>query len=133
MARHHHICIQTDQYAASIDFYTRILGFEIIQETPNFHNRYFNTWLKQEDMLIELQTQRREETLTAFEKSSRGIVHFCMLVDDLEAEYKRIRELGFTDFAVKNGGHIYRVENGNLLKLHAPEGTIIELRDQADI
>ena len=35
----HHVCIQTNSYEESLDFYTRILGFEIVQETKNFHNR----------------------------------------------------------------------------------------------
>ncbi|MDZ5038577.1 VOC family protein, partial [Clostridium perfringens] len=38
----HHICIQTEKYEESLDFYTRILGFEMINETPNFHGRDFN-------------------------------------------------------------------------------------------
>lgn len=34
----HHVCIQTEKYEESLEFYMRILGFEIVQETPNFHN-----------------------------------------------------------------------------------------------
>lgn len=133
MARHHHICIQTSCYADSLDFYTRILGFGILKETPDFHERDFNTWLIQEDMLIELQTPRRGEVLAPYDKNAHGIVHFCILVDDLERDYERMKSLGFTEFVVKNGGHIYKVENGNLLKIKAPEGTIIEIRDQYDL
>ena len=45
----HHICIQTENYKESLDFYTRILGFEIVKESKNFHNREYNTWLKLEN------------------------------------------------------------------------------------
>ena len=38
----HHVCIQTENYKESLKFYTRILGFKIVQETKNFHNRGFN-------------------------------------------------------------------------------------------
>ena len=33
----HHICIQTEDYKESLDFYTRILGLEIVKESKNFH------------------------------------------------------------------------------------------------
>jgi|GEM_PF-3614566 len=42
----HHVCIQTSKYEESLGFYTRILGFELVKETKNFHQRAFNTWLK---------------------------------------------------------------------------------------
>ena len=59
----HHVCIQTEKYEESLEFYMRILGFEIVQETPNFHNRAFNTWLKLGNFMIELQTAKQGETL----------------------------------------------------------------------
>lgn len=55
----HHICIQTEKYYESLDFYTKILGFEIIKETKNFHSRDFNTWLKFGSFMIELQTSKK--------------------------------------------------------------------------
>lgn len=39
----HHVCIQTEKYKESLEFYTKILGFELVTETPNFHKRDFNT------------------------------------------------------------------------------------------
>lgn len=39
----HHVCIQTNDYKSSLDFYNQILDFEIVQETKNFHNRDYNT------------------------------------------------------------------------------------------
>ena len=35
----HHVCIQTENYKESLDFYNKILGFEIIKESKNFHKR----------------------------------------------------------------------------------------------
>ena len=43
----HHVCIQTNSYKESLEFYKNILGFEIVEETKNFHTRDYNTWLKQ--------------------------------------------------------------------------------------
>ncbi len=41
----HHVCIQTNSYNESLEFYTKVLGFRIVQETKDFHNREYNTWL----------------------------------------------------------------------------------------
>lgn len=125
----HHVCIQTEKYKESLEFYTKVLGFEIVSETPNFHTRAFNTWLKLEEFRIELQTAKTGDTLNKWSNLNEGIVHMCFLVDDIEEEYNRIIALGYNNFKVKNGKVIYNVEGGKLLKIKAPEGTEIEIRD----
>ncbi|MDZ5472342.1 VOC family protein [Bacillus sp. 31A1R] len=128
----HHICIQTNHYKDSLTFYTDILGFELIKETPNFHNRYFNTWLKLDSFYIELQTGKVGETLNSANTNTQGAIHFCLWVDDLAKEVQKIKQFGY-NFIKKNGEEIYRVEGGHLCKMIAPEGTIIELRDNRGI
>lgn len=125
----HHVCIQTNNYKESMEFYTKVLGFEVVEETPNFHGRSYNTWLKLNSFMIELQTGKGEEALNKYSKNSEGIVHMCFFVDDIEGEVKKIKELGYNDFIIKNGEIIYKVCGGKLCKVKAPEGTIIEFRD----
>ena len=125
----HHICIQTDKYEESLKFYRDVLGFKLVEETAGFHGRYFNSWLQLGSFMIELQTNKVDEDLHQFDKISTGIVHFCLFTDDLETEYERICSTGYNRFIVKQGGHIYEVNGGKLLKMMAPEGTIVELRD----
>ena len=125
----HHVCIQTNKYQESLEFYTNILGFEIVSETPNFHTRDFNTWLKLGAFMIELQTPKKGEVLNKYSSKSEGIVHLCFLVDNVKLEYERIKKLGYSDFKVKNGEEVYNVEGGYLFKVKAPEGTEIEMRD----
>ncbi len=125
----HHLCIQTDSYVASLDFYCRIFGFEVVKETPNFHKRHYNTWLKYGSLMIELQTNKAGEELRAYSGNNKGLVHFCFSVDNVDQEYDRIRKLGYSNFKIKNGQPVYSVEGGKLLKVIAPEGTIIEIRD----
>ncbi|OOM75518.1 putative lyase [Clostridium puniceum] len=125
----HHVCIQTNNYKQSLEFYTKILGFEVVQETKNFHNRDFNTWLKLDTFMIELQTAKKEEKLNKWNKSNEGIVHMCFLVENVQEEFNSIIELGYNKFKIKNGKTIYKVENGYLFKIKAPEGTEIEIRD----
>lgn len=129
----HHICIQTNKYERSLSFYTEILGFEVIKETKNFHGRYFNTWLRLNSFMIEMQTAKIGEQFNEFNSLNEGIVHFCIFVDDIQYEYQRLKQLGCLSFLSKNGEDIYKVEGGYLFKIVAPEGTIIEVRDSEEI
>lgn len=123
----HHICIQTSDYEASKQFYLN-LGFSLFKETPGFHTRSYNSWLQLGDFYIELQTAKAGAGLKPFHKESEAIVHFCLYVEDLKAEVARMEALG-VPFQLKNGQSVYFVESGYLAKIIAPEGTIIELRD----
>lgn len=125
----HHICIQTENYKESLDFYTRILGFEIVKESKNFHNREYNTWLKLENFMIELQTPKNGDEFSKWSSLNAGPVHMGFLVDNVENEYERIKKLGYDNFKTKNGEIIYKVEGESLFKIKAPEGTEIEVRD----
>jgi glyoxylase I family protein len=125
----HHVCIQTEKYEESLKFYTEILGFELVSETANFHKRDFNTWLRMGTFMIELQTSKNGDKLNNWSSLNEGIVHMCFLVDNVNQEFNRIKKLGYTNFKIKNGEEIYKVEDGYLFKIKAPEGTEIEIRD----
>ena len=125
----HHICIQTENYKESLDFYTRILGFKIVKESKNFHNREYNTWLKLKNFMIELQTPKNGHEFSKWSSLNSGPVHMGFLVDNVENEYERIKKLGYDNFKTKNGEIIYKVEGESLFKIKAPEGTEIEIRD----
>lgn len=125
----HHVCIQTEKYEESLKFYTEILGFELVSETANFHKRDFNTWLKVGTFMIELQTGKSGDKLNNWSSLNEGIVHMCFLVDDVNQEFDRIKKLGYNNFKIKNGQEVYKVEDGYLFKIKAPEGTEIEIRD----
>lgn len=70
--------------------------------------------------------------LAPIDSNSEGIVHFCIWVEDLAFEVERLQKL-HVHFKRKDGEIIYEVENGALCKLVAPEGTIIELRNNRGI
>ena len=125
----HHICIQTENYKESLDFYTRILEFKIVKESKNFHNREYNTWLKLDNFMIELQTPKNGDEFSKWSSLNSGPVHVGFLVDNVENEYERIKKLGYDNFKTKNGEIIYKVEGESLFKIKAPEGTEIEIRD----
>ncbi len=54
-------------------------------------------------------------------------------MEDLDAPLRRLETGGWTRFAEKDGKRIYEVEGGRLLKVIAPEGTVIELREREGI
>ena len=124
----HHVCIQTERYEQSLKFYTEILGFEILNETKNFHSRAYNTWLRLGTFLIELQTAKEGEKLREWSKLNEGPVHLCFLAHDIHEELHRIKRLGYNDFKLKDGREIYEIEGGSLFKIKAPEGTEVEIR-----
>ena len=129
----HHICIQTEVYKASKEFYTKTLGFELVQESPDFHTRDYNTWLALDGFMIELQTAKAGKPLTPYCKDSEGIVHFCLYSSQFDEDYQRIKGDPSVKFRQKCGKDIYEVANGRLFKIQAPEGTIIEVRDQISL
>lgn len=126
----HHICIETDRYSESINFYCSYLGFVIIEETKNFHGRDFNTWIKKENIIIELQTPKSGESVSVNLPLQTGIVHVCFIVDNLHDAIDKLIEKGFNSFRKKGDEIIYKVKGGSLAKITAPEGTVIELREE---
>ncbi len=125
----HHVCIQTENYEASLDFYTRVLGFEVVSETTNFHGREYNTWLKLDNFMIELQTPKEGDNFNKWSSLNSGPVHIAFMVDNVEQEYEKIKSLGYNDFKLKDGKVVYKVLGESLFKIKAPEGTEIEMRD----
>lgn len=129
----HHICIQTEDYQKSKSFYMEVLGFSLLQETPDFHGRDFNTWLSLNGFMIELQTAKAGKKFEPYHKEREGIPHFCLYSEAFDEDYRKIKGLAGLVFRQKNGADIYEVEKGRLFKVIAPEGTIIEIRDQLSL
>jgi len=126
----HHICIETDMYIESINFYCAILGFAIIEETKDFHGREYNTWIKKENIIIELQTPKSGDAVAGGRSAVTGIVHVCFIVDNLSVTIDTLLNSGFDSFRRKDDKIMYKVKDGYLAKIIAPEGTIIELREE---
>ncbi|MFK4566053.1 glyoxylase I family protein [Enterococcus sp. UD-01] len=124
----HHFCIQTNDYEKSLTFYQELLGFKLVNETKNFHERQYNTWLQHDDLYIELQTGKQTQQLASFNKETEGLAHICFYVEDLQQLQQKLEKQG-AHFLKKQNKAIYYVEGGALFKIKAPEGTIIEFRD----
>jgi glyoxylase I family protein len=125
----HHICIQTENYSASLAFYVDLLGFEIVKETTGFHTRNYNTWLEGAGVMIELQTPKKGTKFTEWSSLNSGPVHICFIVEDVTKAYQTLKEKGYNSFKIKNGKELYEVKGSPLFKVKAPEGTEIEIRE----
>jgi len=123
----HHVCIETNTYTESICFYQKLFAFDIIEESKGFHGREYNTWLKNGDIIIELQTPKADHSKINYQLGTIGIMHICFVVNNLDEEIKRIKELGFNIF--KDGKEKYEICGKYITKIVAPEGTVIELRE----
>ena len=128
----HHICIQTNQYKQSLKFYCTMLNMEIIKETPDFHGRDYNTWIKNDGLCIELQTPKKEQQFDKIDDKHTGVSHICLWVEDINELYYELMQKGTQSFLKHDGKDIYEVNGGKLFKLKAPEGTVIEFRDKID-
>ena len=126
----HHICIQTNQYEQSLQFYCKMLDMEIIEETPDFHGREYNTWIKNDSLCIELQTPKKEQQFDNIDDEHTGVSHICLWVNDIHQIYYELREKGAQSFIKHGANDIYEINGGKLFKLKAPEGTIIEFRNK---
>lgn len=125
----HHLCIETNDYESSVSFYKKVFNAECIKENKNFHNRDYISWFSIGSIKIELQTPKHGENSNESETNKTGIVHVAFYVENLDEEYKRLKDLNINSFVQKNGSDIYEVLGKKLMKIVAPEGTIIELRD----
>ena len=129
----HHVCIQTEDYEASLRFYVELLGFERAKETPGFHGRAFNTWLRCPGAMIELQTPKEGTSLRTWSKMNAGPVHIALLVDNVQETYEHLKTNGWSRFKQKGDAEVYEAGGSLILKVLAPEGTEIEIRSNPGI
>jgi glyoxylase I family protein len=79
----HHVAIIASDYARSRDFYTRILGFEIIRETHRAERQSYKLDLKVGDAQIEL-FSFPDPPPRSSRPEARGLRHLCFAVADLD-------------------------------------------------
>jgi len=80
----HHVAVVVDDLEAAVGFYTRVLGFRLSEARPG--NLGPGAWLDVGDQQLHL--------IAGAPGPSRG-QHFAVLVDDLDAEVRRLRDGGF--------------------------------------
>ncbi|PQV64408.1 lactoylglutathione lyase [Abditibacterium utsteinense] len=115
-----HAAFDCYDYEKTLDFYTRILGFEPMFDLPNDDGELWITYLRVSDeIFIELFPKSGERPA-----KSGSYSHLCLEVDDIEITAKTVTERGAT---LDNGGKINTGKDGNLqVWTKDPEGNRIE-------
>ena len=128
--RFHHVAVQTAHLDQSVQFYTEVLGAELLVRRP-FKRREM-AWLKIGEVRLELFSVRvgEEDKLAAWTDFFPGPVHLAFEVDDLDAFLRRAHKLGaslhpshpkpFVPPAPKAGRMAY---------LLGPDGEEVEIRE----
>lgn len=147
----HHVAISTGNLARMREFYTDVLGFEVVDERGWTDNKVIDSIvglenssassviLRAGNVFIEL-FQYHEPVGTPSEPnrpvSDHGYTHLALNVTDIDAEYERLRAAGM---------HFHRPPptkeelgvRGEKLQLRAtygrdPDGNVIELQEVLD-
>lgn len=128
-----HVALQTSHFEAAIDFYTRILGAELLSR-GRFKRREM-AWLKLGDgeaaVKLELFSRRDGETLAPWSDFTSGPVHLALRVPNLDA---------FLTAALANGATFHPshpqpftppVDGAKpIAYLLGPDGEEVEIRDE---
>jgi catechol 2,3-dioxygenase-like lactoylglutathione lyase family enzyme len=134
----HHTAISTGDLERSVAFYRDLLGFEVVLDhewpegVPNLNATHGLPetaarvlLLKRGNSMIEL-FQYQTPTPRPADPSRRlcdhGIIHFCLDVVDIDAEYERLKAAGMHF-------HCAPVQNGDAKMTYGrdPDGNVIEL------
>jgi catechol 2,3-dioxygenase-like lactoylglutathione lyase family enzyme len=128
--RLHHVAVQTAHFDQSLQFYTEILGAELLVRRP-FKRREM-AWLKVGDVSLELFSTRSGEAdrLQQWTDYIPGPVHLAFEVDDLNV---------FLDRAIKLGIRLHPSHSepftppvpgaGRIAYLLGPDGEEVEVRE----
>lgn len=124
----HHFGIHTASYDASLKFYCDLLGFELIKDDLYAPKRLHRAWLKRGPIMIELLSPKCNKPYQAIVNKNEGVSHLSFIVEDIDVAYEEAKAFGAT-IRSRHGKDIYRIKGGKQLKLIAPEGTEIEIRN----
>jgi len=88
----HHVAILTDNYEVSKQFYTEVLGFEIINETYRAERQSYKLDLAINGIYqIELFSFPDHKERSSFPEA-KGLRHLAFAVKDVEAAYHHLKQ-----------------------------------------
>jgi predicted dehydrogenase/catechol 2,3-dioxygenase-like lactoylglutathione lyase family enzyme len=124
----HHVAIQTQSFETAIDFYTRVLGIQLI-ERKTFKSREL-AWLRLGNSMIELYSARRGEALSPWNDHNVGTVHFAIQVPNLDCYLSSVLSRGAEFHPSHPEPFCPPVRNARpIALLRGPDGEEIEVRD----
>jgi len=118
-----HLAVTAKDMAASLDFYTRVLGFKKVFEIP--HPKTGKPWINYiyigSGQFIELFYDGKVDA--PWREELRGFNHICLCVDDIFAVCERIKKAGWPLDVEPNQGCDFNYQAW----LKDPDGIRVEL------
>ena len=131
VAEIHHVAIQTSDIDRALNFYTSVLGAELLSRRK-FKKRSM-AWLKVGKVKLELFSVRENEALVAWSDFYSGPVHIAFTVKNLDA---------FLEAALRRGAQFHPSHpepfvppvpgSAKIAYLLGPDGEEIEIRSDSD-
>lgn len=115
-----HVTLIVDNLEKAGDFYEKELGLEPL---PAFNFDY--------PVLFFKINEEQQLHLSEWEDTTSFRGHLCMQVDDINALFYRMKELGVID--IKPWGHVRRLPDGAMqMFVRDPSGNLVELSSHPD-
>ncbi len=124
----HHVAILTDSdgYTKSKQFYTEVLGFEIIKETYREQRNSYKLDLAIKGLYqIELFSFPDHRPRASFPEA-KGLRHLAFAVTDIEAAYTHLQQHGIEPEPIR----IDEITNKKFLFFYDPNGQPLEFYEQ---
>lgn len=127
----HHIAVQTSSLDRALEFYTGILGAELL------HRRKFKrrdlAWLRVGGITLELFSKREGEELEPWNDFYSGPVHIAFAVEDLDAFLESALGRGARYHPSHPGPFVPPAEGARKIAyLLGPDGEEVEIRSADD-
>jgi lactoylglutathione lyase len=117
--RLNHVGIAVKDMQASLDFYTKVMGFKVAYKFPSPDGRPTTTF-------VQINRDTFLEVAPATDKLPVGITHIGIWSDDANATVLQIRQAGATLPDVRSGGP----SGSRLSNITDPDGIRLELNEQ---
>ncbi|MBP5196138.1 MAG: VOC family protein [Bacteroidaceae bacterium] len=122
----HHIAVICSDYGKSLDFYTRILGFQILGEHYRRERQSYKTDLAiGDEYVIELFSFPSPPPRPSYPEAA-GLRHLAFEVDSIEAEIAELERLGVIHEQIRTD----ECSGKRFLFLKDPDGLPIELYER---
>jgi lactoylglutathione lyase len=117
--RLNHVGIAVKDMQASLDFYTKVMGFKVAYKFPSPDGRPTTTF-------VQINRDTFLEVAPATDKLPVGITHIGIWSDDANATVLQLRQAGATLADVRSGGP----SGSRLSNITDPDGIRLELNEQ---
>jgi glyoxylase I family protein len=126
----HHVAVQTEDFDKAFDFYTELLGLQVIKKRFDYKKRTL-AWLDGGGIMIELFSIKSDETPQPYDDRHVGTVHIAFEVQDIDTI---IAHLVKHDVKIIKPPFLPKTNDPyqpRVAFIEGPDGEEIEIREQS--